>query len=259
MTTGSDPADDGDAQPHHRFALAHQQQPVWQVQRHVGDAPADCNLDLPLWQLVRASTAAPTFFPPEVVTFAEGSGTPYQFVFVDGGVTTYNNPAFLAYQMATAAPYGINWQTGADQMLIVSVGTGRAPKRAQICRGQRPVVARSCQEHPVGPDECGLRRLGHGCRTVGECRFGAAIDREFGDMVVDPANQDGDAGKLFSYVRYDPDVTADGLGSLGLSDVDPAHVQLMDSTDHIAEIQKVGTTYAARHVVPGKHFQGFHG
>src|ERR1700746_924788 len=27
----------------------------------------DCNLNLPLWQLVRASTAAPTFFPPEVI------------------------------------------------------------------------------------------------------------------------------------------------------------------------------------------------
>ena len=30
-------------------------------------ARPDCNLDLPLWQLVRASTAAPTYFPPEVV------------------------------------------------------------------------------------------------------------------------------------------------------------------------------------------------
>ncbi len=27
----------------------------------------NCNLNLPLWQLVRASTAAPTFFPPELV------------------------------------------------------------------------------------------------------------------------------------------------------------------------------------------------
>ena len=33
----------------------------------------DCNLNLPLWQLVRASTAAPTFFPPEVIVFAEGT------------------------------------------------------------------------------------------------------------------------------------------------------------------------------------------
>ena len=67
------------------------------------------------------------FFPPEVVTFAEGTDDEYQFVFVDGGVTTYNNPAFLAYQMATAAAYGIKWQTGADRLLIVSIGTGRSP------------------------------------------------------------------------------------------------------------------------------------
>ena len=35
----------------------------------------DCNLNLPLWQLIRASTAAPTYFPPEVVTFAEARPT----------------------------------------------------------------------------------------------------------------------------------------------------------------------------------------
>ena len=70
----------------------------------------DCNLRLPLWQLVRASTAAPTFFPPEIVTFAAGIDREYQFVFVDGGVTTYNNPAYLAFQMATASPYKINWE-----------------------------------------------------------------------------------------------------------------------------------------------------
>src|ERR1022692_4644277 len=44
----------------------------------------DCNLNLPLWQLVRASTAAPVFFPPEVMHVGD-----QQFVFVDGGVTVY--------------------------------------------------------------------------------------------------------------------------------------------------------------------------
>ncbi len=66
----------------------------------------DCNLELPLWQLVRASTAAPTFFPPEIVEF--GKLKKYQFIFVDGGITTYNNPAFMAFQTVTASPYGIN-------------------------------------------------------------------------------------------------------------------------------------------------------
>ena len=50
---------------------------------------ADCNLKFPLWQLVRASTAVPTYFPPERIR--EGA---HDLVFVDGGVTMYNNPAF---------------------------------------------------------------------------------------------------------------------------------------------------------------------
>ena len=41
-------------------------------------ARADCNLNIPLWQLVRASTAAPEYFPPEVVK----DGT-HEFVFVE--------------------------------------------------------------------------------------------------------------------------------------------------------------------------------
>src|SRR5213078_4565722 len=32
------------------------------------------NLDLPLWQLIRASTAAPTFFPSEIVTLVASDG-----------------------------------------------------------------------------------------------------------------------------------------------------------------------------------------
>ena len=54
-------------------------------------ARADCNLKLPLWQLVRASTAAPTYFPPEVVRVGR------DFIFVDGAVTMYNNPAFQLF------------------------------------------------------------------------------------------------------------------------------------------------------------------
>ena len=52
----------------------------------------DCNLELPLWQLVRASTAAPTYFPPEVIRV----GT-RPFVFVDGAMTMYHNPAFQLF------------------------------------------------------------------------------------------------------------------------------------------------------------------
>jgi patatin-like phospholipase/acyl hydrolase len=217
----------------------------------------DCNLNLPLWQLVRASTAAPTFFPPEVVTFAPGTPDEYQFIFVDGGVTTYNNPAYLAFQMATAAPYNMNWATGADSLLIVSVGTGSAPKaRPGLEKGDLWLLdhAKNIPSALMNAASAGWDMV---CRTLGECRHGAPIDLEIGDMVLEAGGEPNWTGaKQFAYVRYDPDVTREGLDALGLADVDPAHVQVMDSVDYIPEIQRVGKAYADRHC-DIHHLRGF--
>jgi hypothetical protein len=209
----------------------------------------DCNLKLPLWQLVRASTAAPTFFPPEVVVFAEGTPDEYQFVFVDGGVTTYNNPAFLAFQMATVAPYCINWSTGPGELQIVSVGTGSAAKARPDLQADDLWLLDHAKNIPAALMNAASAGWDMACRTLGQCRFGAAIDAEFGDLVV--AN-DGSGhftgGKQFSYVRYDPDVTQAGLQALGLAGIKAEDVQTMDSVEHIASIQTVGRAYADRHV-----------
>ena len=80
------------------------------------------NSDLALWKLVRANTAAPTYFPPETIKV-----DPHEFVFVDGGVTMYNNPAFQLFLMATTEPYRLCWPTGEEKMLLISVGTGASP------------------------------------------------------------------------------------------------------------------------------------
>lgn len=143
----------------------------------------DCNLHLPLWQLVRASTAAPTFFPPEVVTFAQGTADEYQFVFVDGGVTTYNNPAFLAFQMATAAPYQLNWSTGVDNLLIVSVGTGCAAKARLDLKADDLWLLDHAKNIPGALMNAACAGWDMACRMLGECHFGAPIESEFGDMV----------------------------------------------------------------------------
>ncbi len=218
----------------------------------------DCNLNLPLWQLARASTAAPTFFPPEVVTFAEGTPEEYSFIFVDGGVTTYNNPAYLAFQMATTKPFRINWQTGANQMLIVSVGTGSCPSLlpggARVDDLNLMHFAKSIPTALMNAASAGWDMT---CRTLGVCRHGPPIDREIGDMVMSGPDAPNWTGpKLFTYLRYDPDVSARGLGEMGLNDIDPAVVQVMDSVDHIPHIRRVGITYAAAHCLT-QHFEGF--
>ena len=86
----------------------------------------DCNLRIPLWQIVRASTAAPVFFPPEVIHW-DPKDPKKSFVFVDGGTTVYNNPSFLLFRMATEPAFRLGWETGERHLLLVSVGTGGAP------------------------------------------------------------------------------------------------------------------------------------
>lgn len=216
----------------------------------------DCNLKLPLWQLVRASTAAPTFFPPEVVTFGEGDET-YGFVFVDGGVTTYNNAAFLAFQMATAAPYKIGWASGTDKLLIVSVGTGSVAKARPGLKPADMWLLDSAKTVPGALMNAASAGWDMACRVLGECRWGGPIDREFGDMVVSPGDAPNFTGtKQFAYVRYDPDVSQPGLDELGLPDVKSADVQTLDSIEHIPDIRRVGVAYA-EHCVKLEHLRGF--
>lgn len=215
-------------------------------------ARPDCNLDLPLWQLVRASTAAPTFFPPEIVRFGRAGGAQYQFVFVDGGVTTYNNPAFLAFQMATAAPYHIGWATGADKLLIVSVGTGSAAAARMDVQPRDMNLLHHATTVPGALMNAAMAGWDMACRTLGDCRFGRAIDSEFGDMVGGAST----VPRQFAYLRHDPDVSRAGLDGLGLQGIDEKHVQLMDSVEHIAKIQSVGKAYAERHVQLA-HLRGF--
>ena len=217
----------------------------------------DCNLQLPLWQLLRASTAAPTFFPPEVVTFARGTDREYQFVFVDGGVTTYNNPAFLAFQMVTAAPYQVGWKTGSEDLLIVSVGTGNAANARPDLKADDLWLLDNARNLPGALMNAASAGWDMACRTLGECRFGPNIDREFGDMVMAPgASANASTGKQFAYLRYDPDVSQAGIDALGLDGIEARKVQVMDSVKNIGDIQKVGQTYAARNVSID-HLRGF--
>lgn len=217
----------------------------------------DCNLNLPLWQLVRASTAAPTFFPPEVVTFAENTPDEYTFIFVDGAVTTYNNPAYLAFQMAATKPYAINWQTGAELMLVVSVGTGSAANARLNLKGDDLWLLDHAKNIPSALMNAANASTDMVCRVLGECRHGGIIDSEFGDMVMsspDEANFTGN--KLFTYLRYDPDLSQAGLNDLGLKDIEAFKVQQLDSVSAIPDMQRVGNQYAAQHV-DINHFKGF--
>lgn len=209
----------------------------------------NCNLELPLWQLVRASTAAPTYFPPEVV---EIGGRP--FVFVDGGVTMYNNPAFQLFLMATIRPYRLEWPTGEDKMLLVSIGTGAAAKANENLSPGQMNVLYNASSLPAAFMFAASNEQDLLCRVFGKCLHGGWLDSELRDMKGE--NGEGPVNpKLFTYMRYNAELTREGLDALGLPRVEPHSVQKMDSVDHIPELREVGR--AGAEDVDIAHFAGF--
>lgn len=207
-----------------------------------------CNLDLPLWQLVRASTAAPTYFDPEVITVGDET-----FVFSDGGLTGYTNPAFKAFLVATVEPYRLCWPTGTEVMLVVSVGTGGRSLANENLRPSSMHLLYHAQTLPFALMGAARDQQDLLCRVFGDCLAGDAINLEVGDLreASGPVNP-----KLFTYVRYDVQLTAEGLSGIGCDHIDPQRVTRLADVEILDELRDIGRAIGERRV-KAEHFSQF--
>ena len=209
---------------------------------------ADCNLRIPLWQLVRASTAAPIYFAPEVLQW-DPNDPSKTFVFEDGGLTPYNNPSFLLARMATTPQYNLNWDNGEDKLLVVSVGTGSAPKTDAEVYSSGKSAFTNLANFPAALMYGAQVDQDVNCRIVGRCVYGAPIDRELGDLI--PRDEAGkviptavDLNRRFLYARYNAELTSKWLNEHNLGNVDPSQVAQLDSVEHINDLVRVGKAVA---------------
>ncbi len=234
--------------------------------KYADPARDDCNLNLPLWQLVRASAAAPSFFPPEVVEL--GAEKKYRMEFVDGATTPYNNPAFAAFLISTLDRYRIKWTTGIDNLLLVSVGTGsglithidrgtQQPGGTQLPFRRGSEKFRSASLLWVARNLPVAQMLGASveqdtlCRIFGECLEGEPIDSEIDDL----KNSTGPCSpKLFTYARYNLALTSQAFQSYGIAHIDPGRLKL-DAYQRIDDLTEVGRVMARK--VSGAHFTRF--
>lgn len=198
---------------------------------------ADNNQKIKLFQLIRASTAAPAYFPPETLEWDKNDSSK-TFVFVDGGVTPYNNPAFLMYRMATHPAYKLNWEKGEDKLLIVSVGTGSATSA-----GEYRNLGKTLMQLPTNLMYAIQVDQDINCRTFGRCTYGDEIDLELGDMIPE-----GKTNRDFLYVRYNPDLSEIGLEELGLGSIESEKIRQMDSVENVKDLQLVGSKTAIAQV-----------
>jgi len=208
------------------------------------------NLHLPLWQLLRASTAAPTFFRPEHIDIG---GEPFSFV--DGAMTPYNNPAFQAYLMATLNAYNLKWNKREKNLLLVSVGTGETPLVSEKEKSGEKFIYNHVKDIPAYLINAISTQQDMLCRVFGRCKVGYAIDSEIGDL-QDTQGLGCVDENLFTYLRYSLKLTDKRFKALGLSHLDADALAQIDAVDNIADLEVLGKR-VAEEVVDVGHFEGF--
>ena len=166
------------------------------------------------------------------------------------------DPSIQAYLMSTLRAYNFNWKKGEENLLVVSIGTGKVEMNNEedsILNSFGLVKqAKSVPIHLLNSIAYQQDML---CRIFGKCRVGDALDAEIGDLKG--ANGSGCTDEnLFTYLRYDVKLSKKSFKALGLEHIDPKDVSELDAVGAIDAMEEVGRV-VAESKVKIEDFEGF--
>jgi hypothetical protein len=249
----------------------------------------DGNRHYKVANLVRASTAAPHYFDPELIPISrrkpqlpESTAVPTQKpflarftqavleragwrakavpdttdygLFIDGGMTPHNNPSFALLQMIQLKPFDLCWAAGPENLSVVSIGTGTYRPRLKyqdLGFTRFPQLAiHALMSLMTDAEMLILAQM----QWLGESPQPWVINSEIGTLAGDGPP----GGKMFRFLRYDVRLEAEWLNErLGLKieqkDID--RYRCMDDPGIVHNIYEIAKL-AADQQVKLEHFLG---
>jgi hypothetical protein len=147
----------------------------------------------------------------------------------------------MAVMYATLDGYRIGWPTGADKLLVVSVGTGAADPNVK--RAALPIENALKSLVGLMGDCASMQELM--LQWMSSSRTARAIDREIGDLQHDLVA----GAPLISYLRYNVDLTVAKVQELDdtLKKVDQIEsLTAMDAPENMDALHRLGKLAAKR-------------
>jgi patatin-like phospholipase/acyl hydrolase len=227
---------------------------AWVITNLPGAKYADQDGKLLLTEVVRASTAAPHYFDPEEITIHRRGGDTTQGAFVDGGMSPYVNPSLQLLLLSQLEGFGLKWPLGEDQLLIVSVGTGKRLMETDT-NTQDMVDAKAAilalQSAVSIMDDCSEQ-----AEMLLQLMSNSPTSREIDSAVGDLSNDLFGQQPWLSYLRYnvqmDENWVKENLG-LNYRDEELKEFQQMDTAEHMPELKTIGEK-AGEKLVDAAHF-----
>jgi hypothetical protein len=253
------------------------------------------NKDYLLTTLFRASTAAPTYFDPEIIAITKGapvdpldkvsaslSWVPAQVrlfgtriralygrlfpekgpsadthgLFIDGGVTPYNNPAMLLLMMVTLKQFGLCWEMGPKNLTIVSIGTGDFRTKLSFTElshfftRQLTLAERAIMSCIGDGQKLALAQM----QWLGECPIRWPINRE----ILGLEGNCPPGAPWFRFMRYDVALDPTSLLQLGrkIDTREATRLQSMDDLNIVDTLYEIGCRAAKEQIRAEHRFGG---
>jgi patatin-like phospholipase/acyl hydrolase len=209
------------------------------------------NKDYLLREVVRASTAAPTYFLPQRINLGNRTAT-----FIDGGVSAANNPALQMFLIATLEGFPFHWKKGADNLMIVSIGTGTFTKRVEAEKMASNNMLQWAATVPemLMDDATYLNQLM--LQYLSKSPTAIPIDMEIGNLEHDLLTPE----PALHYLRYQayleqpqPKDGATTRPYLPFDEKKLVKMREMDNADVVDDLVLVGDIYA-QHSIKAEHF-----
>jgi hypothetical protein len=213
------------------------------------DTPADGsfigNQHYLLSKLIRASAAAPHYFDPEMIEIVPNTAPG---MFIDGALTPHNNPSLQLFLYVALPQYGLSWPLGAENLTIVSIGTGSFRPHVSLkeLAWIRPIgmAIRALSGQIAESSQLVLTMMS----WLGDCSIAWPINSELNDFCSVPAPF---GQPLFRFLRYDIRLEQGWLArELGLT-IDErtlSRYELIDTPENIPAIYDLGKRAAERQI-----------
>ncbi|MCF8239656.1 MAG: patatin-like phospholipase family protein [Saprospiraceae bacterium] len=217
---------------------------TWPIINHPDGKYYESNKDLPLWEVVRASTAAPTYFLPVIFKV----GDEEKGAFIDGGISMFNNPSLQLFLIATLRGFPFHWSMGTNNILLVSCGTGAINHIYEVKDMKNPSLmtwASLLPEHFLSDANHYNQLI---LQMLSDSPTAMEIDSEVGDLKHDRLN----GQHVLSYLRFNVQLDPESLNKLGFS-VDRKKaiaISKMDNPKNISILAEIGERHADQLLTP---------
>jgi hypothetical protein len=216
---------------------------TWPVDNHPNGKYFARNQFL-LRDIVRASTAAPTYFIPELIDLGRGdTGT-----FVDGGMSMMNNPALQLFMIATLKGYSFHWELGETQLQLISVGTGTRDVKLSARKYRNPNLIEFAGIAPEQFMHDASELVETMLQYFSDSPTARVIDKAMGNMEGEVLHNRA----AMNYLRYNVRLERNELNAIGMSHIPDdvlADLTEMDDPDNRFILAEIGSTAASQQVL----------